>query len=390
MHRNLKIGYALAFINELYFPVAIWLLFFLKYLDFTQVAILGALTTVSSNLFEIPTGAIADILGRKWTLFWSFIISSIGLLVISTGSVFSIFAIGRIINGLGHSLLSGTHESLMYDTLKSAGKVSKYEQVVSKKTTLVWIGLFLSSILGGIIYDFWNVGPFVISAGVYVLAAILCLFIQEPEIDSETFSLANYVKQNTQGFYELFKNKRTTQITLLLVTISAGYFFAAKILGISQAEQYGMSGKGVGLLFGVGFIIAAIASHYYPVMKNKFGNLRLLAIATLLLLTSFIFAKFVGVILGSLLIITRIASSTSFGNAKSVVVNGFISSKNRATSLSTLALLSQIPFAVSFYFVGKYIDNYSPNSFAFLLGILLIVFLVPQLFLARKILFRKE
>ena len=177
---------------------------------------------------------------------------------------------------------------------------------------------------------------------------------------------------------------------MLLVTISAGYFFAAKILGISQAEQYGMSGKVVGLLFGVGFIIAAIASHYYPVMKNKFGNLRLLAIATLLLLTSFIFAKFVGVILGSLLIITRIASSTSFGNAKSVVVNGFISSKNRATSLSTLALLSQIPFAVSFYFVGKYIDNYSPNSFAFLLGILLIVFLVPQLFLARKILFRKE
>lgn len=39
MNKNLKIGYFLAFVNELYFPVAIWLLFFLQYLDFTQVAI---------------------------------------------------------------------------------------------------------------------------------------------------------------------------------------------------------------------------------------------------------------------------------------------------------------------------------------------------------------
>ncbi len=69
MERNLRIGYILSFVNELYLPIAVWLLFFLKYLDFTQVAILGALTTVASNLFEIPTGAVSDLIGRKWTLF---------------------------------------------------------------------------------------------------------------------------------------------------------------------------------------------------------------------------------------------------------------------------------------------------------------------------------
>lgn len=58
MKKNLFIGYFLAFANELYLPIAIWLLFFLQYLDFTEVAVIGALTTVSSNLFEIPTGAI--------------------------------------------------------------------------------------------------------------------------------------------------------------------------------------------------------------------------------------------------------------------------------------------------------------------------------------------
>jgi MFS family permease len=333
LNKNLKIGYFLAFVNELYFPIAIWLLFFLQYLDFTQVAIIGALTTISSNLFEIPTGAISDLIGRKWTLFWSFIFSAIGLLVIASGNIFLVFAIGRIINGLGQSLYSGTHESLMYDTLKSSGKESGYDKVISKVETVTWVGLFISAVVGGFIYDFWHIGPFVITAFIYAFSAVLCLFLDEPRIDSEKFSFSKYSKQNLEGFKELFKNVRTAQITLLMITVASGYFIAAKILGISQAEQYGMTGKGIGLLFGSGFIIAAIASHYYPLMRKKFGNLKLIILATLALVGSFIFAPFVSFILGSMLIITRISSSTSFGNAKSVIMNSFISSKNRATAL---------------------------------------------------------
>ena len=390
MHKNLKIAYVIAFINELYLPIAIWLLFYLNHLDFTQVAIIGALGTVSSNLFEIPTGAISDLIGRKWTLFASFIIGMIGLLVIATGSGFWIFALGRVINGLSKALFSGTHESLMYDTLKSSGQEKQYDQVVSKTTTLVWIALFISAILGGSIYDVWNIGPYIITAIIFFIAAMLCLFIDEPIIDSETFNLSNYLKQNARGFSELFKDKKTTQITLLMITVSAGYFFAAKILGISQAEQYGLNGKGVGLLFGTGYIIGAISSHFYPEWRKKLGSTKLLILSTLAVLSSFIFAPVVGVVLGSLLIIARISSSTTFGNTKSIIMNRFISSKNRATALSTLTLLSELPFTLSFYFVGKYIDSYSPNAFAFLLGVLLIILLIPQLFLVRHSLFKNK
>jgi MFS family permease len=384
VNKNLKIGYFLAFVNELYLPIAIWLLFFLQYLDFTQVAIIGALSTISSNIFEIPTGAISDLIGRKWTLFLSFILSSVGLFVIATGNVFLVFAIGRIINGLGTSLYSGTHESLMYDTLKSEKKEKEYDHVVAKVETYTWIGLFIAAVSGGVLYDFWQIGPFVVTAIIYVFAAILCLFLDEPKVDSEIFSLNSYVKQNLKGFSELFKDRKTTVISLLMITVASGYFFASKILGISQAEQYGLSGTNIGFLFGSGYIVAALASYFYPKLRRKFGNTILLVGATITLLSSFIFAPFVGVVLGSLLITLRISSSTTFGNAKSVIMNRFIASKNRSTALSTLALLSQIPFTLSFYFVGKYIDSNFPNNFALLLGICLLIALVPQILLARN------
>lgn len=384
MKKNLYIGYFLAFVNELYFPIAVWLLFFLQYMDFTQVAIIGALTTISSNVFEIPTGAIADLIGRKWTLFWSFLISSIGLLIISSGNVFIIFAIGRIVNGLGTSLFSGTHESLMYDTLKEGKLEHTYDHVVSKVETITWIGLFIAAVIGGFIYDVWNKGPFIISSLIYFLAAIMCIFLTEPRIDSEKFNLKVYLKQNLKGFKELFKNKKTAQISLLLITVSAGYFIAAKILGISQAEQYGLTGKGIGILFGSGYIIAALFSHAYPSLRKKVGNAQLLVFATLCLLASFILARFVSVLLGSVLIIIRIASSTTFGNAKSVIMNRFIESKNRATAISTARLLSEIPFTLTFFVIGKYIDMHSPNEFALLLGLILTLFLLPQVYLFRQ------
>ncbi|PIY80615.1 MAG: hypothetical protein COY80_01980 [Candidatus Pacebacteria bacterium CG_4_10_14_0_8_um_filter_42_14] len=390
MNKNLKIGYFLAFVNELYLPVAIWILFFLRYLDFTHVAILGALSTISSNLFEIPTGAISDLIGRKWTLFLSYIISTTGLLVIATGNVFLVFAIGRIINGLGTSLFSGTHESLMYDTLKSEGKETSYDGVAAKVQTLMWVGLFVAAVTGGFIYDVWPAGPYLITAAFYIIAALSCLFIDEPRIDSEKFNFRNYMKQNLRGFSELFQNERTVRISLLLTTVGAGYFFALRLLGPSQAVQYGLTGKGIGLLFGTGYIIAALASHFYPSLRKRFGNSKLLILASAALLTSFIFAPFVGIALGSGLILLRISSSTTFRNAQSVIVNKFIDSKNRATALSTLALLSEIPFTLTFYFVGDYIDKNSPNSFALLLGGILIILIVPQVFFGRKYLFGKN
>ncbi|WP_230683118.1 hypothetical protein, partial [Streptococcus pneumoniae] len=78
-------------------------------------------------------------------------------------------------------------------------------------------------------------------------------------------------------------------------------------------------------------------------------------------LGSFISAKFVGITFGSILIILRISSSTTFWNIQSSTLNPLIESKNRATTLSTFSLLCQLPYALLAYIIGDNIDKSSPN-----------------------------
>jgi MFS family permease len=250
--------------------------------------------------------------------------------------------------------------------------------------SLAWVGLFLSAIVGGYLYYFWYKSPFIIQSFLYLGAALIAFALVEPKIDSKKISLATAIKFNFVGFKELFANIKISQISIVFITLGAGYFVASEMLGISQAREYGMDSRGVGFLFAAGYIISATASQFYPKLKARFGSKKLLYFVAILLISSFLFAKWVGVVIGSLLIIIRISSSTTFRNSRSSIINSQISSKSRATTLSTLNLLSQLPMAITAYFMGDYIDNHSPNSFAWILGLVMLSVLIVQFVLFNR------
>ncbi|MCE7897842.1 hypothetical protein DYH11_01360 [Candidatus Microgenomates bacterium CPR3] len=201
-----------------------------------------------------------------------------------------------------------------------------------------------------------------------VMAALLSLLLKEPRFDSYQYSLVDGIKQNLVGFGELLANEKRRYLTIIFVTIGVGYYIASDILGISQAREYGLKPEIVGWVFGAGYIISAIASHYYPALRKIIGEMRLIWLATGILIISFVMAKYVGVWIGTLLIIMRIASATTFRNSRSVIINREISSKNRATTLSTLNLLVMLPYALFANLIGRYMDQTSPNQFAWMLG----------------------
>ena len=375
---NIKVSYILSFLSELYFPIVAWLFFYLKFLDFKQIALITAIHVVTSNLFEIPTGVFADLFGRKTAIFLSFFICSFVMFAYPFNSVFWAFVILEIIGGITNALLSGSLEALVYDTLKEAGEESRYNKVVANMQSLSWIGLFISAIAGGYVYKLWFGTPWILQGIVFFIAAIFTLKLHEPKIDTQKYHLKMLITQNVVGFKELFKNRKVAQTTITFAIIGIGYFVAAKILGPSQAREYGMDSLGVGILFGTGYIISAFASQAFPKLVSWIGSKKLLVVTFLILLSSFVFAKFTGIVIGSVLIIARISSSTTFWNIESSILNPLIESKNRATTLSTFALMTQLPYALLAYTIGDIIDKTSPNHFALILGIAIISLLFIQ------------
>lgn len=376
---NIKIAYLLSFLSELYFPIVAWLFFYLRYLDFKQIAIITAIHVIASNLFEIPTGAFADLYGRKRAIFLSFLVCSFVMFTYPLATIFWLFVFLEVISGVTNALLSGSLEALVYDTLKETKEETRYNKVVANMQSLSWIGLFISAIAGGYVYKYWFGTPWILQGVVFGIAAIATtLWLKEPRIDTEKYNLKMMLYQNVIGFRELFRNTKIAQTTIIFMILGAGYFIAGKILGISQAKEYGLDASGVGLLFAVGYIISALASQIFVKLSNRFGSNKLLILTIIILLGSFVSAKFVGITLGSVLIILRISSSTTFWNIQSSTLNPLIESKNRATTLSTFSLLCQLPYALLAYVIGDSIDKTSPNNFAFILGVTIISLLVVQ------------
>lgn len=376
--KNIKIAYALSFLNELYFPISIWLFYYLRFLNFKEIGILTAVKLISSNLFEVPTGVFADIVGRKTSIVVSFFLYSLVMFGFANVSFFWMFIVLDILKALSSAFFSGSLEALVYDSLKEETQESRYDKVVSNMESAAWIGLFLAAIGGGFTYYYWYKSPYIIQGVLYLVAGIIALNLKEPKIDTQKFKLSEVIKVNFVGFRELFADLEISQLTTVFVTLGAGYFFASEMLGISQAKEYGMDSRVVGFLFGAGYIVSAIASQFYPKLKKEFGARKLLYACTVILLASFLLAKWVGIVIGSVLIMARISSSTTFRNTRSSIINRLISSKSRATTISTLGLLSQAPMAILAYFMGDFMDKNSPNSLAWILGIVLMTVLIGQ------------
>lgn len=378
---NIRIAYLLNFLSELYLPISAWLFYYLRYLEFKEIAIITMVQVFAGSFFEVPTGAFADIVGRKKAIFLSFLLYSIAVFVFAYTTTFWIFILLEVIKGLSNSLYSGSLEALTYDTLKQENRENEYDKVVSNSETASWIGLFISAILGGILYKYWFRGPWILQGIIYLIGTFYVMKLNEPLIDSRKYSIKMIFTQNLAGFKEVFKNRKLTQATVIFTILGAGYVVAANLLGISQAREYGMDSFGVGVLFAIGYVISAVTSQAFPKLKHLVGSRKLLIITSVLLISSFVFANFVGTLIGSALIVIRIASTTTFRNTRSSIINRYTESKNRATTLSTVALLSQLPYIFLAYTMGSFIDTASPNLLALVIGITMLIALgIQQIF----------
>jgi len=143
------------FLKNLRFFEAFLLLFFLDNgLSFFRIGLLYAIRELTVNLFEIPSGIIADSIGRRRTMIMAFVFYIISFAVFYISSSFSIFALAMVIFALGEAFRSGNHKAMIMNYLSVNGwsdqKVSYYGHTRSWSQ----LGSALSALIGGTIVFF--------------------------------------------------------------------------------------------------------------------------------------------------------------------------------------------------------------------------------------------
>jgi DHA3 family tetracycline resistance protein-like MFS transporter len=202
----------------------VYVLYFRHYqINLFQIALLAAVFEASILLFEMPTGLVADVYGRKMSVVLSTVLSLISGLVFIFFPFLAGFIAAEIIGGLGETLRSGALEAWLVDSLKHQGKEDTIKPALARGTKFRVGGNLLGLILGGYIA---SMNMRLVWVPFTMIFLVLCLFLilkmrEEYKFEKEisekiTSRLSKTIKQSIG----VLKSQRLLLALILLVLFS--------------------------------------------------------------------------------------------------------------------------------------------------------------------------
>ncbi|MCM1381733.1 MAG: hypothetical protein NC192_07310, partial [Muribaculaceae bacterium] len=104
---------------------------------------------ITSLIFEIPSGALADVFGRKKKLIVSVIMQILGNIAMILSDCLFMVCISISFQALGYNFSSGTGDALAYDSLKTAEMESVFEKFMSNRLAIYRLCGGISTLCAG-------------------------------------------------------------------------------------------------------------------------------------------------------------------------------------------------------------------------------------------------
>jgi len=108
--------------NQVYFESFLILAFLEKGLSFLQIGILVSFRAVSVNIMEIPSGALADVWGRRRSMIFSMLCYIASFIVFALSEKYWVFFVAMMFFSIGEAFRTGTHKAMIFDWLHHLGR----------------------------------------------------------------------------------------------------------------------------------------------------------------------------------------------------------------------------------------------------------------------------
>lgn len=134
---------------------------------------------VASLLFEVPSGVISDVFGRKKSMVLSqcmMLVSS--LLMLVSDSMAGVLP-AMVFSAFGYNFASGTRESLAYETLKAEGREAEYDGYASTDMMLYTFFSSLATLCAGAALALGYRRAYLVDIGLGVVCLMSALRLQD-------------------------------------------------------------------------------------------------------------------------------------------------------------------------------------------------------------------
>jgi MFS family permease len=149
-------------------------------LSMKDIMILQAVYSIAIVILEIPSGYLADVIGRRKTLILGAVFGTFGFATYSLSYGFIGFLVAEIILGIGQSCISGADSAMLYDSLLEKGEEKKYTRFEGRITSLGNMAEAVAGIAGGLLAAISLRGPYFAQIFVALIALPAAITLVEP------------------------------------------------------------------------------------------------------------------------------------------------------------------------------------------------------------------
>ena len=374
LHNNIRTIYLLGFFNSFMVVNPIFVPLLQGHgLSMSQVLQTQALFALTIALFEVPSGYIADLWGRRQAILVGSAFFAVGFLCLWNAATFVDFLIYEVVLGIGYSLISGADLALLYDTevylqerdmAGGAGAGKSLSRLISLEAAASGIAGIVASIL-----LLWSLQAVVVAQAVVGLIPLLLAFalVEVPKPKMEV----NH-KGNARTILELLLFGKPV-VLWTAFAIAAFGLLAVYVFWIYQKywEFQGVPIGWYGYIWAAFALTVSLAARYASALEQRLGTRGVLcligALPLLGLVGMILGAGWIGVMFGFALQISRGLSMSLFYEALNRRVPGHF----RATVNSLVSFLVRVIFIGTGPLLGYALDS---------LGVITTLFLLVAIF----------
>lgn len=257
-------------------------------MSFFEIGILYAVREIFINLFEIPSGIIADAFGRRKTLASSFIIYIFAFIIFYLGAEFQLFILGMLMYAVGDAIRTGINKAMIIEYLKRTGQIESKVSYYGHTRSWSQIGSALSSLAGGIlVFYHQNLDIIFLFSIVPYLLDLVNVISYPKYLDegvNQTELLKNRFKFTIKTFWDVIRQKDLLK-SLVNVSIYSGYYKSIKdfiqpflktliiqlpiLLFLTEYQKVGLF---LGLVYFIIFLNNSFASRKSLEISNMFSS----------------------------------------------------------------------------------------------------------------------
>ncbi len=330
-------------------------------LSFAQLGFVNMCFMATIVVFEIPTGIVADVLGRKLSWLLSLLFSGLGMMLYSQMHSLPGFILAEVFVGIGLTFSSGALTAWVIDEISHHGGGISNIDVLGKGHTLGNLAHVAGALLGGFVGTITLSSVWLVGGALHLVIAVVSAKVMAENGWQRKKTSSTLARQMVAQWKEGYQSIRRHQNFAVLFVAGMILAFSVQGFNMQWAPHFRETLPiwGVGIFAAGMFAFLAAGSYLATRLNNRLASPKGMTLIFVSIAAPMVFAALFPPLWGMLPFMVHELGRGGWVTTGDVWVNNHLSTPHaRATVLSVGSMMKSLGAVIGLLATGVIADRY--------------------------------